>query len=79
MLNEDFHSFYRMFYHTQMLTKYSMNFVTDSIFSILHLRDPKNAAVQLQPKIDSQRKLKAAEEMEKAIKDEIENAITMLN
>jgi hypothetical protein len=45
MLQEDFHSFFRMFYHTQMLMKYSINILTDSLFSIYHLRNPKDTGL----------------------------------
>lgn len=78
MLHEDFHNFYKMFYHTQLLAKYSVNIVTDSIFSIMHLRNPKDLSLQEQAKVDSLKKQEVASAMEKGIEAEIENAIKML-
>ena len=55
-----------------------MNIVTDSIFSIMHLRNPKDLTLQKQAKFDSFHKQEVAQAMEKGIEAEIHEAIGML-
>lgn len=75
MIHDDFHRFYRTFYHTEMLVKYSFNIFTDSLFSIYHLRSPTLAK---QAKLDSLAKQGVATQMQAAIESEINDAIKLL-
>ncbi len=77
MMEDDFHSFYKMFYHTEMLMKYSMNIIADSVFSIWHLRTSKDSSAQSM-RIDSMNKQEVESQMEKGIQAEINDAINML-
>lgn len=41
MVHDDFHNFYRTYYHVHMLMQYSLNLIADSLFSISRLRSMK--------------------------------------
>lgn len=77
MMREDFHSFFKVFYHTEMLMKYSMSIIADSVFSIWHLRTPKDPSAE-KIRIDSMNKQELANTMERSIQAEIADAIKML-